>query len=74
MLVSCLACSSLTSRIPQLVEPINQTSELDSIVPALSAFLLGICYEFDREPGEITRYRFLSFLVINKQETYLDCD
>jgi len=38
-----------------LVEPINQTSEVDSIVPALCAFLLGICYEFDREPGEITR-------------------
>ena len=39
----------------QLVEPINQTPEVDSIVPALCAFLLGICYEFDREPGEITR-------------------
>ncbi|KAF8058707.1 p115 like vesicle tethering protein [Lyophyllum atratum] len=38
-----------------LVEPINQTSETDTIVPALCAFLLGICYEFDREPGEITR-------------------
>ncbi|KAG6918883.1 hypothetical protein DXG01_010947 [Tephrocybe rancida] len=38
-----------------LVEPINQTSEADTIVPALCAFLLGICYEFDREPGEITR-------------------
>ncbi|KAG5653789.1 hypothetical protein H0H81_010459 [Sphagnurus paluster] len=38
-----------------LVEPINQTSEVDTIVPALCAFLLGICYEFDREPGEITR-------------------
>jgi intracellular protein transport protein USO1 len=39
----------------QLVEPINQTSNVDSIVPALCAFLLGICYEYDREPGEITR-------------------
>ncbi|RDB24943.1 hypothetical protein Hypma_007404 [Hypsizygus marmoreus] len=38
-----------------LVEPINQTTEVDTIVPALCAFLLGICYEFDREPGEITR-------------------
>ncbi|KAG6856748.1 hypothetical protein H0H87_001092 [Tephrocybe sp. NHM501043] len=38
-----------------LVEPINQTSEADTVVPALCAFLLGICYEFDREPGEITR-------------------
>jgi hypothetical protein len=40
----------------QLVEAINQTSEVDSIVPGLCAFLLGVCYEFNREPGEITRY------------------
>lgn len=39
----------------QLVEPINQTSEIDAIVPGLCAFLLGVCYEFNREPGEITR-------------------
>ena len=39
----------------QLVEPINQTAESDSLVPGLCAFLLGICYEFNREPGEITR-------------------
>ncbi|KAG6836193.1 hypothetical protein H0H93_010459, partial [Arthromyces matolae] len=38
-----------------LVEPVNQTSETDALIPALCAFLLGICYEFDREPGEITR-------------------
>lgn len=38
-----------------LVEPVNQTSEVESIVPALCAFLLGVCYEYDREPGEITR-------------------
>ncbi|EPT00454.1 hypothetical protein FOMPIDRAFT_1060413 [Fomitopsis schrenkii] len=38
-----------------LVEPINQMSETDTLVPALSVFLLGICYEFNREPGEITR-------------------
>ncbi|CAA7260522.1 unnamed protein product [Cyclocybe aegerita] len=38
-----------------LVEPINQTSEVDSIVPGLCAFLLGVCYEYNREPGEITR-------------------
>ncbi|KAG5642214.1 hypothetical protein DXG03_003406 [Asterophora parasitica] len=41
--------------LPNLVDPINQTSEVDTVVPALCAFLLGICYEFDREPGEITR-------------------
>ncbi|KAF9012594.1 p115 like vesicle tethering protein [Cyathus striatus] len=38
-----------------LAEPINQTSEIDTVVPGLCAFLLGICYEFNREPGEITR-------------------
>ncbi|KAF9478119.1 hypothetical protein BDN70DRAFT_66874 [Pholiota conissans] len=38
-----------------LVEPINQTSEVDSLVPGLCAFLLGLCYEYNREPGEITR-------------------
>lgn len=38
-----------------LVEPINQTAETDSLVPGLCAFLLGVCYEFNREPGEITR-------------------
>ena len=42
-------------RTLQLVEPINQTSEVDSIVPGLCAFLLGICYEYNREPGEISR-------------------
>ncbi|KAF8633385.1 hypothetical protein AX17_004556 [Amanita inopinata Kibby_2008] len=38
-----------------LVEPINQMSEEDTIVPGLCVFLLGVCYEFNREPGEITR-------------------
>ncbi|KAI6043506.1 p115 like vesicle tethering protein [Pisolithus marmoratus] len=38
-----------------LVEPINQTTETDSLVPGLCTFLLGVCYEFNREPGEITR-------------------
>ncbi|KAF5354901.1 hypothetical protein D9756_005524 [Leucocoprinus leucothites] len=38
-----------------LVEPINQVSESDILVPSLCAFLLGSCYEFNREPGEITR-------------------
>ncbi|EAU91236.2 hypothetical protein CC1G_06871 [Coprinopsis cinerea okayama7 len=39
-----------------LVEGINQASEVDAFVPGLCAFLLGICYEFNREPGEITRH------------------
>ena len=39
----------------QLVEQINQVSEDDTVVPALCVFLLGICYEFNRQPGEITR-------------------
>lgn len=39
-----------------LVEQLNQPSEIDVVVPGLCAFLLGVCYEFNREPGEITRY------------------
>ncbi|KAA1476980.1 hypothetical protein DENSPDRAFT_874965 [Dentipellis sp. KUC8613] len=38
-----------------LVEQLNQPSEEDVVVPGLCAFLLGVCYEFNREPGEITR-------------------
>ncbi|KAF9075502.1 p115 like vesicle tethering protein [Rhodocollybia butyracea] len=38
-----------------LVEPINQVSETDFLVPSLCVFLLGILYEYNREPGEITR-------------------
>nr|GAT51502.1 predicted protein [Mycena chlorophos] len=38
-----------------LVDAINQTNEGDALVPGLCAFLLGVCYEFNREPGEITR-------------------
>lgn len=37
------------------MEPINQTSESEDLIPGLCTFLLGICYEFNREPGEITR-------------------
>ncbi|KAG1865027.1 p115 like vesicle tethering protein [Suillus subalutaceus] len=46
-----------------LVEPINQTSESEYLIPGLCAFLLGICYEFNREPGEIARHvPFISLL------------
>ncbi|KAL5531786.1 USO1 [Sanghuangporus sanghuang] len=38
-----------------LVEPINQTNNVDPIVQGLCAFLLGVCYEFNRDSGEITR-------------------
>ncbi|THV06668.1 hypothetical protein K435DRAFT_848745 [Dendrothele bispora CBS 962.96] len=43
-----------------LVEPINQisspsASQSDTLIPGLCVFLLGITYEFNREPGEITR-------------------
>ncbi|KAL6305123.1 p115 like vesicle tethering protein [Sparassis latifolia] len=38
-----------------LVEPINQTTDTDAVIPGLCVFLLGVCYEFNREPGEITR-------------------
>ena len=33
------------------------------MVSALCAFLLGVCYEFDREPGEITRYELVVCIV-----------
>lgn len=37
------------------MEPISQTSGVDVLVQGLCAFLFGICYHFNREPGEITR-------------------
>ncbi|KAF7290091.1 hypothetical protein HMN09_01314300 [Mycena chlorophos] len=45
-----------------LVDAINQTNEGDALVPGLCAFLLGVCYEFNREPGEITRATIHSIL------------
>ncbi|KAJ3995281.1 p115 like vesicle tethering protein [Lentinula boryana] len=38
-----------------LVEPINRVSETDFLISSLCVFLLGILYEYNREPGEITR-------------------
>ncbi|KAF9508661.1 hypothetical protein BS47DRAFT_1350130 [Hydnum rufescens UP504] len=38
-----------------VVEPIAQSSEVDILVQGLSAFFLGVCYEFNREAGEIDR-------------------
>jgi len=47
----------LNDAFPQLVEPIGKPIEAsDSLIPSLCAFLLGTCYEFNREPGEITRW------------------
>ena len=52
---------------PQLVEPIGQPAEAsDSLIPSLCAFLLGTCYEFNREPGEITR--FVGMLFSSRRE------
>ncbi|KAH9956427.1 p115 like vesicle tethering protein [Russula dissimulans] len=45
-----------------LVEQVNQPSEIDVVVPGLCAFLLGVCYEFNREPGEVTRVTMHSIL------------
>lgn len=39
----------------KLIQPITQNTSIDPLVQGLSAFLLGVCYEFNREPGEITR-------------------
>lgn len=40
---------------PQLIQPITQSSGVDSVVQGLCTYLLGICYEYNREPGPITR-------------------
>ncbi|KAF8588828.1 hypothetical protein K439DRAFT_1334276 [Ramaria rubella] len=45
-----------------LVEPINQTSGMDVLVQGMCAFLLAVCYEFNREPGEITRHTIHAIL------------
>lgn len=34
-------------------------ADSDPVIPGLCAFLLGLCYEFNREPGEITRQAFI---------------
>lgn len=39
----------------QLIQPITQASGVDSVVQGLCAFLLGIVYEYNREPGSVTR-------------------
>ena len=55
---------------PQLVEPIGQPVEAsDSLISSLCAFLLGTCYEFNREPGEITRCLNIRLDTINPEET-----
>ncbi|KAI0076386.1 hypothetical protein K474DRAFT_1623002 [Panus rudis PR-1116 ss-1] len=38
-----------------LVEPINQMADSDLVIPGLCTFLLGTLYEFNHEPGEVTR-------------------
>ena len=37
------------------MEPVSQSSGVDVLVQGLCAFVLGACYEFNREPGEVTR-------------------
>ncbi|CAD6572881.1 MAG: hypothetical protein TREMPRED_000676, partial [Tremellales sp. Tagirdzhanova-0007] len=44
-----------SANLQVLIQPITQTNGIDPLVQGLSAFLLGVCYEFNREPGEITR-------------------
>lgn len=43
------------SNLQVLIQPITQTSGVDSVVQGLSAFLLGIVYEYNREAGSVTR-------------------
>ncbi|WWC69929.1 uncharacterized protein I206_103873 [Kwoniella pini CBS 10737] len=44
-----------SANLQVLIQPITQATGIDPLVQGLSAFLLGVCYEFNREPGEITR-------------------
>ncbi|ORY26157.1 p115 like vesicle tethering protein [Naematelia encephala] len=46
---------SESANLQVLIQPITQANGIDPLVQGLSAFLLGVCYEFNREPGEITR-------------------
>jgi len=46
-----------------LVEPVNQMSDANAFVPGLCVFLLGVLYEFNREPGEITRETIFDIVV-----------
>jgi len=55
-----------------LVEQLNQPSEIDVVVPGLCAFLLGVCYEFNREPGEVTRC-VVSHWVLRIKARQIEC-
>ncbi|WVQ81779.1 hypothetical protein IAT38_003904 [Cryptococcus sp. DSM 104549] len=46
---------SESANLQVLIQPITQATGIDPLVQGLCAFLLGVCYEFNREPGEITR-------------------
>ncbi|KAK4685985.1 intracellular protein transport protein USO1, partial [Tremellales sp. Uapishka_1] len=46
---------SESANLQVLIQPITQATGIDPLVQGLSAFLLGVCYEFNREPGEVTR-------------------
>ncbi|BGO92969.1 hypothetical protein NBRC10512_004190 [Rhodotorula toruloides] len=43
------------SNLQVLIQPITQSSGVDSVIQGLCTFLLGICYEYNREPGPISR-------------------
>lgn len=46
---------SESTNLQVLIGPITQPTGIDPLVQGLCAFLLGVCYEFNREPGEVTR-------------------
>ncbi|GAA5980168.1 hypothetical protein JCM10908_001559 [Rhodotorula pacifica] len=43
------------SNLQVLIQPITQSSGVDSVVQGLCTYLLGVCYEYNREPGPISR-------------------
>ncbi|PWN49217.1 hypothetical protein IE53DRAFT_411778 [Violaceomyces palustris] len=44
---------SESSNLQVLIQPVAQSSGVDPMIQALCAFLLGIAYEFDSEPGQV---------------------
>lgn len=44
-----------SNNLQTLIGPITQSQGIDPLVQGLCAFLLGVCYEFNREPNDVTR-------------------
>lgn len=49
-------------------------ADSDPVIPGLCAFLLGLCYEFNREPGEITRSVLIADQLLGFSEWFHHCN